>query len=431
MMRVVAALMLGVLLVRGFITAFYTTEWVIVFRMDSGLRNQELNKWADDASYNIVAYYSIFVPWLLVGIAHCALPVVPGARALCLRWPWFHYATMWVFMLLFGLIAVWEMHVRRDPMFELTCVYVAFSIMGSMFLFRHWCAYLVVATFLVAFAWPALLGTHLSIRFYEPYTSPIFGILVLGVWHRERQDRHLYSVKEAVAHEAAARATGEKEALAAKEEALAAQKAADEAREAESRFLARMSHEIRTPLSGLLGFLDLLEKTQLSKEQREIIQSMGVAGGLLKIVVNDILDLSKSQAGMMQLSPQSRPLRQTISGAVAVFAALLASKRLTHDVHIADGIPEDVTIDHVRVQQMLTNLLSNAIKFTERGSIQCRVTPVLLATGKNGLKVEVRDTGIGIPAQAIPRLFQDFAQADHTMSRQYGGTGLLPPLLHP
>ena len=80
---------------------------------------------------------------------------------------------------------------------------------------------------------------------------------------------------------------------------------------------------------------------------------------------------------------------------------------------------------------MLTNLLSNAIKFTERGSIQCRVTPVLLATGKDGLKVEVQDTGIGIPAHVIPRLFKDFAQADHTMSRQYGGTGLLPPLLHP
>ena len=416
--QVMAAVITSWFLVRALICALQGAAPVTVLRVSSGVRSGDLDARMVDASPSTVAVqYSLCSAFMLVGVWHCVMPFVPRALKFWTCRPWLHYGTMWVYMGLLGAIAIWEMRVRQDPLFDILCGVVAFSIMRGVFLFRHWCAYAMLITIVIPWM-------DVQIEWHEVYRSPITVCLMLNIWHHEHQERQLFRAHKALAREAAARAEGEKVAKSAQKVALAAKKAADIARATESRFLARMSHEIRTPLSGMLGFLDLLAKTRLSEEQQDLFEPMLTAAGLLKVVVNDILDLSKSKAGMLQFTLQSRSLYHTIRSSFAVFSALLASKDLASDVQIADSLPEFVTLDHVRLQQMVANLLSNSIKFTQRGSVGCRVDPVSLGAGQEGIKVQVLDTGMGISAEAIPRLFQDFTQADKSVAQTHGGTGL-------
>ena len=378
---------------------------------------------AEDSLQVKVVLNCICAMILTTSLWQIVMPFVRPAHAFFLDHPWAHYLLTWFWNWLLSMLLMWEVHVRQDAMFTFLVIVIVQSFMCGIFLFRH-VMYWGLGSTVFIFAIAPHFGFKLTILPYEPFITPILYFVTGLWWASERQKRQLFLAHVALARETAARARGEKAAQDAQAEAEAAKVDADSARESESRFMARMSHEIRTPLSGLLGFLDLLGKCRLSKDQQEIYSSMSSAGLLLKATVNDILDSAKLQAGMIQLDFHTRSLRHTIDSTVTIFRGLLQPKGLSCQVHISDSLETEVSLDHVRVQQMLSNLLSNAIKFTEKGGLSIRMTPDVSAEGKDLVKVEVQDTGIGVPPEKIDCLFKDFTQVDESVSRKYGGTGL-------
>ncbi|MEU9292552.1 HAMP domain-containing protein [Streptomyces sp. NPDC048266] len=201
-----------------------------------------------------------------------------------------------------------------------------------------------------------------------------------------------------------------------------------------SEFLANMSHELRTPLNSLLILAQLLAQNptrNLTAKQVEYAGIIHSAGSDLLQLINDILDLSKVEAGKMDLNPERVPLRRLLDYVEATFRPLITQKSLTFTVSTAPGAPADLVTDDTRLRQVLRNLLSNAVKFTERGSVDLSIEPAsdeeLPATVHRGGAVvafRVKDTGIGIPAQHLEAIFGAFQQADGTTNRKYGGTGL-------
>jgi PAS domain S-box-containing protein len=191
-----------------------------------------------------------------------------------------------------------------------------------------------------------------------------------------------------------------------------------------SRFLATMSHEIRTPLTAILGFTDLLARSKLSAEQQEQLGIVRDTGRVLLTVVNDILDLSKLEAGKMSLERIPVDLAGLLREALATVELLGAEKGLAFRLELAPDLPHRVESDPVRLRQVVGNLLANALKFTARGSVTLRAR----AVGQDGpavrVRVEVEDTGIGVAREDLPRLFSMFEQADQTTTRRFGGTGL-------
>lgn len=209
-------------------------------------------------------------------------------------------------------------------------------------------------------------------------------------------------------------------ALAAgRDEAEAARQAAQAANEAKSTFLTMMSHELRTPLNGVLGMAQMLTMTDLDEQQRECVEVIGNSGGALLLLLNDILDLSKVEAGKLQIEAIPFELRPLIENAAALWAPSAADKGLELELQLPEDAPEWVRGDPTRLRQVLTNLLSNAIKFTDHGAVS------LSAAYRDGrLSFEVTDSGIGISPEALSRLFQDFSQAEAGTARRFGGTGL-------
>ncbi len=201
-----------------------------------------------------------------------------------------------------------------------------------------------------------------------------------------------------------------------------------------SEFLANMSHELRTPLNSLLILAQLLAQNptrNLTAKQVEYAGIIHSAGSDLLQLINDILDLSKVEAGKMDLNPERVALRRLLDYVEATFRPLTSQKSLTFTVSTAAGVPVDLVTDDSRLRQVLRNLLSNAVKFTERGSVELSIEPAaddeLPATVHRGGPVvafRVRDTGIGIAAQHLDAIFGAFQQADGTTNRKYGGTGL-------
>ena len=199
---------------------------------------------------------------------------------------------------------------------------------------------------------------------------------------------------------------------------------AREAARTKSAFLANMSHEIRTPLNGLMGMAQILSETRLDQRQAEAVDVIVSSGDLLLTVVNDVLDLSKIEAGKMAIDPAPTDIRRTVHQLAQLWKSKADEKRIALTFEIDDAVPPAVLIDAVRVRQCLSNLLSNAIKFTAEGRVSLSVSYKEGDEVRGVLSFAVRDTGVGIPAQARARLFSAFEQADSSTTRRFGGTGL-------
>ncbi|BCQ36286.1 histidine kinase [Erwinia rhapontici] len=203
-----------------------------------------------------------------------------------------------------------------------------------------------------------------------------------------------------------------------------AKKRAQEAARIKSEFLANMSHELRTPLNGVIGFTRQTLKTTLNSTQRDYLHTIERSANNLLSIINDVLDFSKLEAGKLILETIPFPLRATLDEVVVLLAQSAHEKGLELTLNIQSDVPDNAIGDPLRMQQIIVNLLGNAIKFTERGNIDIRVEKRALSNNRMELEVQIHDSGIGISEKQQSQLFQAFRQADASISRRHGGTGL-------
>lgn len=201
-------------------------------------------------------------------------------------------------------------------------------------------------------------------------------------------------------------------------------KQAMEASQMKSQFLANVSHEIRTPLNGIIGFTDLLARTQVNTLQADYLDTIHNASQDLLNIINDILDLSKIDADKLIMDHSAFNLRDTLDQVLTVLAPQAYHKQLDLYHQIASDVPLQVVGDPLRLKQIITNLVNNAVKFTNHGSVKVSVSLINRSAKRASLQFEVRDTGIGLSQEQVSRIFNAFSQADTSTTRQYGGTGL-------
>ncbi|WP_293678146.1 ATP-binding protein [uncultured Phenylobacterium sp.] len=216
------------------------------------------------------------------------------------------------------------------------------------------------------------------------------------------------------------------ERLAVEAERDAARQAAESANQAKTDFLANMSHEIRTPLNGVIGIVEALGQTPLSPVQAEMVELIQTSGATLERLVSDILDISKVEAGLLEMESRAFDLRAALAGPIDLHRSRAEAKGLAFEVGFGEHARGAFVGDSVRIRQVLGNLLSNAVKFTHAGDVRVTVdvsTPPA-AEGPSEVVLEVRDSGVGFDAESGKRLFQRFSQADTSTTRVFGGSGL-------
>jgi two-component system CheB/CheR fusion protein len=288
-----------------------------------------------------------------------------------------------------------------------------------------------------------VIGKHISFLLHPGHTDEVSGILgkIAAGEHiehyetvRMRKDGKTIPVSltvspikdpkgkivgaSKIAHDVTERKKAEEELRQAKE-------AAEATNRAKSQFLANMSHELRTPMSGVLGMLELALEGPVEEEQREYLEMAHKSAHSLLRILNDILDMSRIEAGKLAFEEKPFPLWKCVAGAVDVLIPEMRRKGLDCSFSVADEVPERVVGDQVRLRQVLTNLIGNAVKFTERGKVIIEVhgggkTPA----GKQEITFSIIDTGIGIPGDTKEILFKSFSQIDNSNTRRFGGTGL-------
>ncbi len=209
-----------------------------------------------------------------------------------------------------------------------------------------------------------------------------------------------------------------------RKELIQLKEAAEDAKKSKENFLANMSHEIRTPINGIVGIIHMLRGSELSTEQRDWINRLDSASNSLILIINDILDISKIDSGMMKIEEENFSIRQKLEDISHIFKNRAEEKKLDFILEIDPNLPEFITTDALRVQQIINNFISNSLKFTDSGKITLKAEVTDQVDKNYTIKFSVTDTGIGIQKDAIEKIFLAFEQGDEGITKKYGGTGL-------